>query len=177
MRRVLVPLLVALLVPTVAGAAPPEPTNFGAHLTGADEVPARETDATGQATYRILGNGDVMWILTVANIENVFAAHIHCGDTDDIGPVVVPLFEGPPGGGRTQGVLSTGTFDPDGLTCTFAMTTVPLIDAMRAQLTYTNVHTNDGDATPNEGAGDFPGGEIRGQNLVRGPQQPDPQPT
>jgi hypothetical protein len=26
-----------------------------------------------------------------------------------------------------------------------------------------NVHTNDGDATPDTGPGDFPGGEIRGQ--------------
>jgi len=25
------------------------------------------------------------------------------------------------------------------------------------------VHTNDGDTQPNEGPGDFPGGEIRGQ--------------
>jgi CHRD domain len=176
MRRVLVPLLVALLVPTVAGAAPPEPTNFGAHLVGANEVPPRETDAAGQATYRVLGNGDVMWILTVANIDNVFAAHIHCGDPGVNGPIVVPLFDGPVGGGRTQGVLSTGTFDPDGLTCTFGATTIPLIDAMLAERTYTNVHTNDGIAPINTGEGDFPGGEIRGQNEVRGPQ-PDPQPT
>jgi hypothetical protein len=27
---------------------------------------------------------------------------------------------------------------------------------------YANIHTNDGNATPNEGPGDFPGGEIRG---------------
>lgn len=167
MRRLLVPLLALLLVPATAGAAPAA-KNFTAHLTGGEEVPPRVTDATGQATFRVLSSGEITWRLIAANIENVFAAHIHCGDPGVNGPVVVPLFEGAPGGGRTQGVLSTGTFDPDGLTCTFEDGTVPLIDAMRAERTYTNVHTNDGDATPDEGPGDFPGGEIRGQNLARG---------
>jgi hypothetical protein len=54
------------------------------------------------------------------------------------------------------------------LTCTFGMTSIPLLDAMLAERTYTNVHTNDGVAPINTGAGDFPGGEIRGQNQVRG---------
>lgn len=31
--------------------------------------------------------------------------------------------------------------------------------------TYVNVHTNDGVAPPDTGPGDFPGGEIRGQNF------------
>ena len=43
-----------------------------------------------------------------------------------------------------------------------------MLEAMRAGLAYVNVHTNDGDATPNEGPGDFPGGEIRGQLQPRG---------
>jgi CHRD domain len=169
MKRVLIPLLALLLVPAAAAAAPPAPKNFGSHLTGANEVPPRETDAVGQAKYQVLRSGDVRWRLIVDDIENVFAAHIHCGDAGVNGPIVVPLFDGPTGAGPFEGVLSTGTFDPDGLICTFGMTTVPLIDAMRAGRTYTNVHTNDGDATPNEGAGDFPGGEIRGQIRPLGP--------
>jgi len=40
---------------------------------------------------------------------------------------------------------------------------MPLLDAMRAGLTYVNVHTNDGVDGTNTGPGDFPGGEIRGQ--------------
>jgi hypothetical protein len=40
---------------------------------------------------------------------------------------------------------------------------MPLLDAMRAGLTYVNVHTNDGVGAVNTGPGDFPGGEIRGQ--------------
>jgi hypothetical protein len=40
---------------------------------------------------------------------------------------------------------------------------MPLLDAIRAGLTYVNAHTNDGVAPTNTGPGDFPGGEIRGQ--------------
>jgi hypothetical protein len=168
MRRLLVPLFALLLVPAVAGAVPAS-KNFGAHLTGAEEVPPRDTDATGQSTFRVLDDGDVAFRLIVANIENVVAAHIHCGDRGVNGPVVQFLFgNAPAGGGPVNGVLSSGTFDPDGLTCTFADGTVSLLDAMRAGRTYTNVHTNDGNATPNEGPGDFPGGEIRGQNEAHG---------
>jgi hypothetical protein len=171
MRRLLVPLLAALLtIPAVAGAASAgssrAPRNFGAFLTGSQEVPPRETNAKGVAAYRVLRNGDVAFIVATTRIENVFAAHIHCGDRGVNGPVVQLLFEGPVGAGPRQGILSTGTFDPDGLTCTFPQGTVPLLDAMRAGRTYTNVHTNDGVDPPNTGAGDFPGGEIRGQNHV-----------
>jgi hypothetical protein len=42
-------------------------------------------------------------------------------------------------------------------------TDMPLIEAMRAGLTYVNVHTNDGVGATNSGPGDFPGGEVRGQ--------------
>jgi hypothetical protein len=170
MRRLLVPLLALLLVPAAASAAPPLPKNFGSHLTGAEEVPPRETDAVGQAKYQVRKNGDVRWRLIVDDIDNVFAAHIHCGDRGVNGPIVVPLFEGPTGAGPFEGVLSTGTFDPDGLTCTFMGTVVPLLDAMRAGRTYTNVHTNDGVDPINTGAGDFPGGEIRGQIRPLGPK-------
>jgi hypothetical protein len=43
---------------------------------------------------------------------------------------------------------------------------MPVLDAMRAGLTYVNVHTKSHDLpanTNNTGPGDFPGGEIRGQ--------------
>jgi hypothetical protein len=170
MRRLLVPLLVLLLAPATTAGAAPVSKNFTAHLTGGEEVPPRLTDATGQATFRLLKGGDIAFRLIVDDIENVVASHIHCGDRGVNGPVVQFLFgEVPPGGGPVEGVLSSGTFDPDGKTCTFDETTISLLEAMRAGRTYVNVHTNDGDDTPNEGPGDFPGGEIRGQIQPRGP--------
>ena len=44
-----------------------------------------------------------------------------------------------------------------------------LIEEMPAGNTYVNVHTDDGVAPPNTGPGDFPGGEIRGQIRLLGP--------
>jgi hypothetical protein len=105
--------------------------------------------------------------LIVANIENVFAAHIHCGSPGMNGPVGVTLFMGAPGGGRVDGVLAQGTIitpdpgDPGNACHWDALDDV--LAAMRSGNTYTNVHTNDGVAPTNTGPGDFPGGEIRGQ--------------
>ena len=40
-----------------------------------------------------------------------------------------------------------------------------VVTALESGDTYVNVHTNDGVEPPNTGPGDFPGGEIRGQNF------------
>src|SRR5205823_5900258 len=72
---------------------------------------------------------------------------------------------GPSGTGRHDGVLASGTFSPTGSVCPASAVgqDMPLLDAMRAGLTYVNAHTNDGVAPANTGPGDFPGGEMRGQ--------------
>jgi CHRD domain len=102
--------------------------------------------------------------LVVANIENVFAAHIHCGVVGVSGPIGVTLFMGSPGGGRTDGVLATGSVTaPDpGNGCGWADLDA-VIAALESGNAYVNVHTNDGVAPIDTGPGDFPGGEIRGQ--------------
>ena len=64
--------------------------------------------------------------------------------------------------GRTSGVLAQGTITAANLTGRLAGQPLSaLVTLMRTGVAYVNVHTNDGDATPNEGPGDFPGGEIR----------------
>ena len=45
-----------------------------------------------------------------------------------------------------------------------------LIQTIRTGGAYVNVHTNDGIGPTNEGPGDFPAGEIRGQIRSAGPQ-------
>lgn len=157
--------------------------NLGTHLTGDEEVLATQphpsvSNAQGQAIFRVNAAGtSVSFRLIAANIENVFMAHIHCGRPGEVGPPsmwlhpVIGATGAPasPGGGRFSGVLASGTFSPAGVTCLEANVgqDMPLLDAMRAGLTYVNVHTNDGVAPTNTGPGDFPGGEIRGQ-LDRG---------
>ena len=157
--------------------------NLGTHLRGEEEVftPATpggphpaDSHAQGQATFRVSDDGSsVDFKLIASNIDNVIMAHIHCGRPGQNGPIRMWLSPvvgpagaaGPSGAGPQNGVLATGTFNPTGIICPAANVgeNMPLLDAMRAGLTYVNVHTNDGVAPTNTGPGDFPGGEVRGQ--------------
>jgi hypothetical protein len=157
--------------------------NLGTHLRGEEEVftpevpggptPA-DSRAQGQAIFRVSADGaTVDFRLVATNIDNVIMAHVHCGRFGENGPISMWLYPviGPagaplPGGaGPHDGGLASGTFSPVGIVCPAIAVGVdtPLLDAMRAGLTYVNVHTSDGDDLPNSGPGDFPGGEVRGQ--------------
>jgi CHRD domain len=155
---------------TVAWGAPPVGRQFNTHLTGAEEVPARETNAQGQANFKLSKDETALdYGLNVANINNVVAAHIHVGEKGTNGPVVAFLFgPAPAGGGPTNGVLATGTITGADLIGPLAGQPLSaLIDEIRVGNTYVNVHTNDGVDPPNTGPGDFPGGEVRGQIAAR----------
>ncbi|HEY2923749.1 MAG TPA: CHRD domain-containing protein [Candidatus Eisenbacteria bacterium] len=141
-------------------------TTFRATLTGTEEVPARTTQANGTATFTLNKAGtEIKYRLIVHNIENITEAHIHMGATGANGPAVAILF-GPvaPGGGKKNGLLAAGMIKASDLIGTLAGKTIgDLVAEIRAGNTYVNVHTNDGVAEANRGAGDFPDGEIRGQ--------------
>ena len=170
-------------VPLYASRGGMRDFNLGTHMTGDEEVftPAvpggptpADSKAQGEAIFRVSADGhSVDFKVIASNIDNVIMSHIHCGPAGVNGPIRMWLYpvigptgaQAPNGGGRQDGVLASGTFDPTGVTCPASAVgqTMPLLDAMRAGLTYVNVHTNDGIAPPNTGPGDFPGGEIRGQ--------------
>ena len=165
MRRTIV--LVVMLALGLLAVAPSAVAgdNFVATLSGGQEVPARDTQARGVATFKLREDGTALaFKVNVANIDNVFAAHIHCGAVGVNGPVGVTLFMGSPAGGTVNGTLAQGTITaPDaGNGCGWA-DLAAVLAAMGSGDTYVNVHTNDGVAPPNTGPGDFPGGEIRGQ--------------
>jgi hypothetical protein len=163
--RLTLALLIVLLA-TVGTAAADNNRNFVAHLSGDEEVPPVATLAQGQAIFHLSDDGNELeYRLIVANIENVVASHIHVEATGVNGPVVAFLFGSvPPGGGRSDGVIATGTITAANLVGPLAGHPLSdLISAMRAGNTYANVHTNDGVAPTNTGPGDSPGGEIRGQ--------------
>ena len=135
-------------------------------LSGAEEVPARDTNARGNALFTLSDDGlTLSYKLIVANINNVVASHIHVGPAGTNGPVVLFLYgPAPAGGGRSDGVLAQGTATGANLVGPLAGQPLSaLIDAIRAGNAYVNVHTNDGVDPTNTGPGDFPGGEIRGQ--------------
>jgi hypothetical protein len=154
-------LILATIVLMVANSlsARAQGVSFLAILSGDDEVPANASPARGIALFRVDDDGStVHFTLLVANIQNAVAAHIHTAAVGVNGPVVVPLFSGPAGGGRVQGILAEGTFTA----------TEELLETMAAGGTYVNVHTNDGVDPANTGPSDLPGGEIRGQVFVVG---------
>ena len=164
-NKTLILTLIALAMLVIASVAYAASQTYTASLSGAEEVPPRVTDATGSAFFQLSDDGTrLTYTVSVANIENVFASHIHCGAKGVSGPVGVTLFMGTPGGGPISGTLAKGTITaPDaGNSCGWA-TLADVVAAMNSGNTYVNVHTNDGVAPTNTGPGDFPGGEIRGQ--------------
>lgn len=138
--------------------APGKSRNFVAPLSGAQEVPAVETRARGNATFRFSRDGTEMhYKLIVANIENVTQAHIHRAPAGANGPVVLWLYPSAPPSqlipGRTQGILAEGTITADDLVGLLAGEPLSALrDLFLAGEAYVNVHTSQ-----------FPPGEIRGQ--------------
>jgi len=166
MRRTIVLILTAALAVLALAPTAWAGDNFVAPLSGDQEVPARDTQAVGVATFKLREDGAaaLLFKVNVANIDNAFAAHIHCGAVGVNGPVGVTLFGAPPAGGVVNGTLAAGTItaaDP-GNGCGWT-DLASVLAAIHSGDTYVNVHTNDGVAPPNTGPGDFPGGEIRGQ--------------
>ena len=171
MRTRLVLMVFVLGMVVVGAAVAGLNRKWSTHANGSMEVPARDTNAQGQAIFHLSKDGAQLdYKLIASNIENVVQAHIHKGLSGVNGPIVVWLFPStsppadPPGAGRTDGVLVEGTIDAGDIA-----TTAPPgydFDALLADLdgdgAYVNVHTNDGVGALNTGPGDFPGGEIRG---------------
>jgi CHRD domain len=144
--------------------------NWSQHLSGDFEVPIRDTQGQGQAIFHLSEDGTSLeYKLIASNIDNVFQAHIHQGPPGVNGPIVVWLYPstapmpGPTGGGRTDGVLAQGTITAANFIGPLAgLPFSTLVERMSTGQAYVNVHTSDGVLPPNEGPGDFPGGEIRG---------------
>ena len=171
-----------LQVPVFSQSAAPQSNggNFGTPLSSDEEVmPAgvvNDSRARGSAVFQLSADGNELeYQLMVANIENAFMAHIHRAAKGVNGGIVVWLYPstattpGPVAGGRLDGVIAKGPIRASNLVGSLAgQPLTALINELKAGNAYVNVHTNDGVAPTNTGAGDFPGGEIRGQIEHRG---------
>ena len=154
--------LVAVLVLGLSSAGCNDATEgkeiFQADLAGSNEVPARDTGATGACGFVVSGNRVDFSIATRDLSAPVVGAHIHIGPAGANGPVRVP-FIGPnlagtntvtPFNAPQNGILIENSFGPSDVTGGLSLDDV--LNAMRSGNAYCNVHTTN-----------FPGGEIRGQ--------------
>jgi len=106
------------------------------NLTGAEEVPAVNTQAKGSGSFRVADDGTVTGSVTTEGVAGTMA-HIHQGAKGQNGPVIVPLEKK---GDNTWAV-------PEGKKLTAAQ-----MDALKAGNLYVNVHS-----------AAHKGGEIRAQ--------------
>jgi hypothetical protein len=134
--------------------------NAKAKLSGFEEVPAISTAGSGEFKAKIRSQ-QIDYTLSYRDLEGgtVSAAHIHLGQRSVNGGVSAFLCGGgdkppcPPTSGTVE-----GTIDPADVIGPASQGIAPgefdeLVRAIRAGVTYANVHT-----TPT-----YPGGEIRGQ--------------
>ena len=131
---------------------------FSAELSGDDEVPPVDTNATGVATFQSNVN-TLTYQLGVTDLTNVTAAHIHRGEEGENGKVVANLLNTTmPAGQQQSGLLSQGTISASDLKGPLKGHPLSdLIDIMDNGTAYVNAHTMD-----------FPLGEIRGQVSSEG---------
>ncbi|MBI5069753.1 MAG: CHRD domain-containing protein [Deltaproteobacteria bacterium] len=138
-----------------------------ARLAGFQEVPAISTPGGGDFSADLSADGlTLTWTLTYAGLKGnsgeggaVTGAHVHLGQRGVAGGVAIHLCGG---GGGTEACPAppatlTGTATADGVVGPAgqglaAGQLADLVAAMRAGVTYVNVHTTQ-----------FPSGEIRGQ--------------
>ncbi len=122
-------------------------------LDGAQEVPAVNTQATGLVSIQVTDTGQIKFKLTVGNIQDVTAAHIHVGDRGVNGGVAATLFAPQtPVDVGAQRTLVRGTLDDGDILAPGGGSVAALLTQLRASNGYVNIHT-----TGN------PTGELRGQ--------------
>ena len=149
------------------------PQNLQTHLSGDEEVPARATLAQGNAKFQLSKDGQTMEYKVIAsNIDNAFMTHIHLAPAGSNGGIVVWLrptvpnaVPAPETQTRQDGVFAEGSFTSANFVGAMAgKTMADLVAQIRAGNAYVNVHTRNLaiPATQLE-AGNFPGGEVRGQ--------------
>jgi hypothetical protein len=117
---------------------PPDPNvTFQATLTGAQEVPANPSTATGSATLTFNTNTKIFTLSVTHSIASPTNGHIHKGAVGVSGPPVFPFIT------FTSPISFTST----------ALDATQEAD-LNAGLYYVNIHTTA-----------YTGGEIRGQLL------------
>jgi hypothetical protein len=137
---------------------------YFADLSGAQEVPAVATSATGKGLAVISADGStIRYLVSYSGLSGPeIGAHFHTGAVGVAGGVILP-FSPVVGPSPMSGTLTAANLTPSGSVATFAQA----VAAIRAGTSYFNVHTAAN-----------PGGEIRGQiGVTVAAPAPTPAPT
>jgi tetratricopeptide (TPR) repeat protein len=149
-----------------AGSSEPASQEFTTTMSGAEEVPPVDTDASAEATFIPLEDV-IKYVINVTGISETTAAHIHLGDKGENGFVLVDLLEAGEHKQTENGMILTGNITDSSLTGPLkGMTTEELTKLLNGgeiefvaggeggvfKHTYVNIHTED-----------HQDGEIRGQ--------------
>ena len=126
---------------------------FTADLTGDQEEPEVDTDASGDAELEFQeGDDEIEYFIDVQDIVDVTAAHIHEGSEGEVGDIVATLYSDS-GSGEIDGELTSGQLDASDLEGPLAGQEIDdLVQLIEDGAAYVNVHTTEN-----------PDGEIRGQ--------------
>jgi hypothetical protein len=130
-------------------------TKFEFNLTGSEEVPPIQTNATSMAeisAYTVAGD-TITYRVNAMNIKDVTAGHIHLGKPGENGPIVFTMFKYDP---PRNEVSESGTITADKLEG--PMKGKKVYDVALAGSNgslYMNIHTVEN-----------PNGEIRGTSSV-----------
>jgi CHRD domain len=142
---------IAFLVASCGSSTSPGAKQYVANLSPANEVPAKTTTGTGVVTF-VDNTTSIDWTMTLTNMLNVTASHIHAPATAGVnGSVIINLFipNQPPPTGTLNGIVARGSI-------TNAYNSGVSLDSLRVLFNngnaYVNVHTSAN-----------PGGEIRDQ--------------
>jgi CHRD domain-containing protein len=125
-----------------------------ANLSGQEEVPPVQTQATGTAEFTLMGMDSVNYTVNTSNIQGATAGHIHLGKPGENGPVVITLFKYDTPMDQVSEAGSFTAADQEG-----PMAGQPFQELGTAALNgnlYVNIHTEKN-----------PNGEIRGQIQVQ----------
>ncbi|WP_051315441.1 CHRD domain-containing protein [Algoriphagus terrigena] len=130
---------------------------FGAFLTGTEEVVPVSAPGSGAASLSVTEDGSaIQFEVRVANITGITMAHLHRAPFGTNGGVVVTLIPTQAPSGLENGVVAEGIITEGDLSGFLAGKPLSaLVEDMKNGLIYVNVHT----ATN-------PGGQIRGQVSV-----------
>jgi hypothetical protein len=138
---------------------------FEAVLSGGNEVPPTESNASGTAEFEAStgdedGSGDqqVAFSVNLTGFDDITAAHIHSGNEGENGPIVATLSQGAEADEDSDQLQLNGEITTNDLEGPLEdMEILDLLDSMSNGSAYVNVHTEL-----------YPDGAVRGQIAPAG---------